>query len=163
MRPRLGVLFFLVLLVSVGVRAQNNPLVGTWKLNLAKSKYSPGPPPKSGTTKIVAVPGGIRLVADGVDDKGQATRAAYTAKFDGKDYPEKASIGGKPNPNPNADAITWKKSDDYTYESTAKLKGQVMTTTHYVISRDGKTRTNTVTGKNAQGQAVNNTIVYEKQ
>ena len=30
MRPRLGVLFFLVLLVSVGVRAQNNPLVGTW-------------------------------------------------------------------------------------------------------------------------------------
>jgi hypothetical protein len=162
MRPRLGMLLFVVLLVSVGVSAQNGPLVGTWKLNLAKSKYSPGPPPKSGTTKITAVAGGINLVADGVDDKGQATRASYTAKFDGKDYPEKATIGGKPNPN-NADAIAWKKIDDYTYESTAKLKGQVMTTTHYVISRDGKTRTNTVTGKDAQGQTVNNTLVYEKQ
>ncbi len=103
------------------------------------------------------------LVADGVDDKGQATRASYAAKFDGKDYPEKATIGGKPNPNPNVDAIAWKKIDNFTYESTAKLKGQTMTTTHYVISQDGKTRTNTVTGKNAQGQTVNNTIVFEKQ
>jgi hypothetical protein len=163
MRSRLGMLLSLTLLVSVGVKAQDNPLIGTWKLNLAKSHYSPGPPPKSGTTKITAVPGGIKLVADGVDDKGQATRASYTAKFDGKDYPEKATLGGKPNPNPNADAIAWKKIDDYTYESTAKLKGQTMTTTHYGISRDGKTRTNSVSGKNAQGQTVNNTIIYEKQ
>lgn len=163
MRPRLGMLLFVVLLVSVGVGAQDNPLVGTWKLNLAKSKYSPGPAPKSGTTKITAVAGGISLVADGVDDKGQATRASYAAKFDGKDHPEKMTLGGKANPKPTADAIAWKKIDDYTYESTAKLKGQVMTTTHYTISRDGKTRTNTVTGKDAQGRTVNNTIVYEKQ
>jgi hypothetical protein len=155
-------LFFVVLFVSVGVRAQSGPLVGTWKLNLAKSKYNPGPPPRSGTTKITAVAGGIKLVADGVDDKGQATRVSYTSKFDGKDSPEKATIGGKPNPN-NADAIAWKKIDDYTYESTAKLKGQVVTTTRYTISRDGKTRTNSVTGKDAQGQSVNNTAVYEKQ
>jgi hypothetical protein len=163
MRLRFGMLLFLTFLISIGVQAQNNPLVGTWKLNLAKSKYDPGPPPKSGTTTITAVPGGIRLVADGVNDKGAATRASYTAKFDGKDYPEKATIGGQPNPNLNTDAVTWKKIDDYTYESTAKLKGQVMTTTHYVISQDGKTRTNSVTGKNAQGQTVNNTIVYERQ
>lgn len=163
MRTRIGMLLFLALLVSVGVSAQNGPLVGTWKLNLAKSKYSPGPPPKSGTTKITVVAGGISLVADGVDDKGQATRASYTAKFDGKDYPEKMTIGEKPNPNPTADAVAWKKIDNYTYESTAKLKGQLMTTTRYAISQDGKTRTNTATGKNLQGQTVNNTIVYEKQ
>lgn len=162
MRPRSGVLLFLALLISVGVRAQNDLLVGTWRLNLDKSEYSPGPPPKSGMTRITVVAGGINIVADGVDDKGQATRASYTAKFDGKYYPEKMTIEGKPNPNPTADAVAWKKIDNYTYESTAKLKGQVMTTTRYAISQDGKTCTNTVTGKNPQGQTVNNTIVYEK-
>jgi len=59
MRSRLGVLLFLAMLVSVGAWAQNDPLVGTWKMNLAKSKFSPGPPPKSATiAKIQAVDGG---------------------------------------------------------------------------------------------------------
>ena len=80
MRPRLGMLLFLALLVSVGLWAQNDPLIGTWKMNVAKSKYSPGPAPKSGTTKISAVPGGIRLVTNGVNDKGKATLAVVHRK-----------------------------------------------------------------------------------
>ena len=80
MRIRFALLVLVVLTFCVGLGAADDPLVGTWKLNLAQSKYSPGPPPMSGTTKIVAVTGGIRLVADGVNDQGQATHAAYTAK-----------------------------------------------------------------------------------
>jgi len=159
MHPRLGVL----LLVSVGVQAQNGPLGGTWKLNLAKSTLTSLIPPGSATSFVIPLFADGPGLYDGVDGQGQATHLECTAKFDGKDYPEKTTIGGKPNPNPNADAIAWKKIDDYTYESTTKLKGQVMQTTHYVISRDGKTRTNTVDRKNAQGQTVNNTQVYEKQ
>jgi len=65
--------------------------------------------------------------------------------------------------SPDQDAVAWKKIDDYTYELTNKLKGQVLTTQRTVISKDGKSRTNTITGKNAQGVTVNNTQVYEKQ
>ena len=53
--------------------------------------------------------------------------------------------------------------DDYTFELTNKLKGQVLTTQRTVISKDGKSRTNTISGKNAQGVTVNNTQLYEKQ
>ena len=52
--------------------AQSDPQVGVWKLNLAKSKYSPGPPPKSATTKIEAVGAGTKVVVDQVAGDGPA-------------------------------------------------------------------------------------------
>jgi hypothetical protein len=137
-------------------------LSGTWKMNLAKSNYSPAnlTPKSISITKIEAVQNGIKLVTDGVDSQGRKTHSEYTAKFDGKDVPVKSTIDGKPSPD--QDAVAWKMIDDYTYENTAKLKGQTLTTTRVVLSRDGKTRTNTVSGKNAQGQTVNNTVVFDK-
>jgi len=152
------------MLVSFGVHAQSDPLIGTWKQNVPKSKYDPAylAPKKEGrTTKIEAVPGGIKLTMEGVDAQGRVGRVEYTAKFDGKDYPYHATLDGRPNPN--QDTVSWRKIDDYTYESTAKIKGKVLTTTHYVISPDGKTRTTTITGKNADGVTVNNTLVYDRQ
>lgn len=151
------------MLISFGVQAQSDPLIGTWKQNLAKSKYDPAylAPKEGRTTKIDAVPGGIKLVTDGVDVQGQVGHVEYTVKFDGKDYPYHATIQGRINPN--QDVISWRKIGDYTYELTAKVKGRVLTTTHMVISSDGKTRTTTITGTNAQGTKVNDTLVYEKQ
>lgn len=137
-------------------------LSGTWKVNLAKSKYSPGPAPKSNMQKIAAVDNGIKVTADGENSEGKKTHNEYTAKFDGKDYPEHPMLDGKPNQD-GADMVAWKKIDDYTYEATAKQKGKVLTTTRHVISKDGKSRTATATGKNAQGQTVNNVVVWEKQ
>ena len=158
-----SIMLVAVMLISFGVQAQSDPLIGTWKQNLAKSKYDPAYlAPKDGrTTKIEAVPGGIKLTMEALDAQGRVGHVEYTAKFDGKDYPYHATIDGRPNPN--QDAVSWRKIDDYTYESTAKAKGRVLTTTHYVISRDGKTRTTTITGKNADRVAVNNTLVYDKQ
>src|SRR6478672_10142096 len=70
--------------------------VGTWKLNIAKSKYSPGPPPKSGTVRIsTSSGGGISIVGDGVDADGKSTHTENTGKFDGKDYP----VEGAATPN----------------------------------------------------------------
>jgi hypothetical protein len=139
-----------------------DPLSGAWKIDLAKSKYSPANlAPKSGTTLFEVSQDGITAVIDGVDWQGRVTHAEYTAKFDGKPYLRKETIAGKPNPD--QDAVVWKKINDYTYETIAMRKGQALTTTRVVISRDGKTRTNTVTGKNAQGHTINNTVVYEKQ
>ena len=137
-------------------------LSGTWKLNLAKSTFSPvNLAPKSGTTTLAAAQGGVNTVTNGVDSKGRKTHSEYTAKFDGQDTPWKGTIDG--SLSPDQDAVAWKKIDDYTYELTNKLKGQVLTTQRTVISKDGKSRTNTITGKNAQGVTVNNTQLYEKQ
>jgi hypothetical protein len=135
---------------------------GTWILNPAKSKFSPGPGPKSNTQKIESVADGMKVVTDGVNAEGKKTHNEYTVKFDGQDSPEHPMVDGKPNPN-GADMISVKKVDDFTYEATTKQKGKVLTVTRNVISKDGKTRTATATGKNAQGQTVSNTVVWEKQ
>ena len=85
----------LVLLFGFGVpiQAADNNMVGTWKLNLAKSTYSPGPAPKSQTAKIEAVTGGIHEVADRVGADGKSVHYEFTAMFDGKDYP----VSGDPD------------------------------------------------------------------
>jgi len=112
--------------------------------------------------KIEAVDGGMKVVTDGENAEGKKTHNEYTVKFDGKDSPEHPMVDGKPNPN-GADTISIKKIDDNTYEATTKKKGQVLTVTKNVISKDGKTRTATATGKNAEGQTVNNVVIWEKQ
>ena len=165
MRTRLTVLCvgLLAVLVFSSVTAMGaDMLAGTWKLNVAKSKYSPGPAPQSNTIKFESVAGGTKLLADGVDSQGKKTHNEYTAKFDGKDSLTKPMLDGKPNPNA-ADAVSYKKIDDYTYEVTAKLKGKTLNVARHVISKDGKTRTVTTTGTNAQGQKLNDTTVFEKQ
>jgi hypothetical protein len=165
MRRRLAVICvgLLTVLVFFTVTAMAaDMLVGTWKLNVAKSKYSPGPAPQSNTVKFEGTDSGIKLTADGVDSQGRKTHNEYTAKYDGKDNPTKPMLDGKPNPNA-ADSVAYKKIDDYTYEATTKLKGKTLNVAKHVISKDGKTRTVTTTGTNAQGQTLNDVTVFEKQ
>ena len=91
--PRLVALVALVaplavVLSAVSASAQSNPLVGTWKQNMAKSTYSPGPPPKTNMTKWEAVgTDGFKFTAEGTDAQGKPTHAEFAGKFDGKDYP----------------------------------------------------------------------------
>ena len=155
------VILSVVALTATAVMAADN-FAGTWKLNVAKSKYSPDPAPKSGTTRIETTADGFKIVADGVNSEGKKTHVEYTAKFDGKDYPEKVLLDGQLDPS-GADMVSVRKLDDYTYESTTKLKGKTLVVTKNVFSKDVKTRTQTVTGMNAQGKPVNNTVVYERQ
>jgi hypothetical protein len=139
---------------AVVIGADNN--VGTWQLNLAKSNYSPGPAPKSQTLKIEAWgDDGVRYAADGVGADGKPTHTEFQAKYDGKDYPFKG--------NPDADRLSYKRIDANTLEATTTLKGKNTTMVKVVVSADGKTRTVTQTGTNAQGQALNITSVYERQ
>lgn len=136
---------------------------GTWVLNLSKSTYSPADlTPKSGTVKYELLPDGtIHGVTEGVNSKGLKTHSEYTAKLGGPTVPSNATVDGKPNPE--VDGVAWKKVDDHTYEIQQSLKGQAVYDFRIVIAHDGKTRTSTQTGKNAKGQAVNNTQFYDKQ
>jgi hypothetical protein len=143
----------MVLSSSVVLAADN--WNGTWQLNVAKSKHSPGPGPKSQTLKFEATPAGTKLTADGVNAEGTAIHTGWTSKLDGKEVPFPG--------NPNADTASPKKVDDNTYTNTWKKDGKVTVTAKVVVSADGKTLTVTQTGKNAKGEAVNITAVYEKQ
>jgi hypothetical protein len=128
---------------------------GTWKMNPAKSKYSPGPAPKSITVKIESDADNIKLSSDGIDAAGNPTHVEYTAKYDGKDYP----ITGVAN----ADTVKLERLDANTIRSTTKKGDQVVMNVTTVVSPDGKTRTATFKGKNAEGQDVNNVVVYDRQ
>ena len=139
---------------AVAFAADNN--VGTWKLNLAKSSFSPGPAPKSQTLKIEAWgDDGLKYAADGVGPDGKPTHAEFQAKFDGKDVPFKG--------NPDADTLAYKRVDANTLEATTKMKGKTTLIAKVVVSKDGKTRTVTQTGTDAQGRTTKNVLVYEKQ
>ena len=128
---------------------------GTWKMNPAKSTYSPGPAPKSITVKIDSDADNIKLTSDGIDAAGNPTHVEYTAKYDGKNYP----ITGVPN----ADTVAVKQIDASTVQSIVKKADQVVMTVTSVLSKDGKTRTSTFQGKDALGADVNNVVVYDKQ
>jgi hypothetical protein len=138
---------------SVVLAADN--WLGTWKLNVGKSKYSPGPAPKSLTLKYEASKGVIKLTSDGVDAESKPTHGTYSSKFDGKETPWEG--------NPDADMAAPKKIDDNSFENVWKKGGKVTTTVKAVVSKDGKTYTVSLTGKNAKGETVNTTSVYERQ
>ena len=128
---------------------------GTWKQDMAKSKYSPGPAPKSVMVKSEAIDNGLKVVVDTVDAQGKSIHAEWTGKFDGKDYLVKG--------DPNRDMVSLKKVDDYTLEVTNKKDGKVTTVNREVFARDGKSRTITVVGASPQGQKINNVTVWERQ
>ena len=104
----------------------------------------------------MAAAGGFHQMVDTVPATGAPQKWEVMATFDGKDCAVKGT-------NPNADAYTYKKVDARSYEAVAKKGGKVMITSRITISADGKTRTNTQTGTDAQGKPVNNTTVYERK
>jgi len=130
--------------------------VGTWKINLAKSKYTPATlAPKSTTVKSEGVENGIKTVVDTVDPQGKSFHYEYTVKYDGKDYAVKG--------DPNRDTTAIKRIDDYTFEQINKKSGKITATSRFVYARDGKSRTQATTGANAQGQKISNVVVWNKQ
>ena len=145
-----------VLAVAFTVSGQSaDPWAGTWKVNLAKSKYTPGPAPtQAAMVKMEASENGLKTAIDGVNAQGQATHTVTNGKFDGKDY---ATEGAQaPNSTQSLQRI-----DAQTFQTIGKVDGKVTVTTRVAISSDGKTLTATQTGKDAQGQTVANVIVAD--
>lgn len=131
-----------------------NPNMGNWKLNEAKSKFSPGAT-KNNTVVVEAAGDNVKVTIDGVDGQGKSIHAEWTGKFDGKDYP----LTG----DPTWDSRSYKKINDNTTEIASKKDGKVTMTGRIVVSADGKTRTVTTSGTDAMGMKVHNTAVYDKQ
>ena len=155
-RLALTVVVCLVAAATWTVAQSKDPFVGTWELNAAKSKYSPGPAPKAASTVIETAGAGYRFTVKQTTAKGDAVSWSFTTNLDGKPSP----VTGN---NPNADSITVKRIDATTLETVATLKGKETQRQRNVVSADGKTRTVTTTGVDGAGQKINNVAVYEKK
>ena len=154
---------------------QSEPLIGTWVLNVAKSTFSPGPPPQSESHTYVLEGQQTKMTAKGVseprtyltvrqeikatftgrDANGTPTLREWTIVYDGKDRPTTGDA--------DADSVSLRRTDPFTAECTRKRAGRVVITDTRVISSDGSTMTITTHGINAKGQAIDDVLVLEKQ
>jgi hypothetical protein len=130
-----------------------DPQMGTWKLNEAKSKITPG---TLKNTHVVysGMLGQMKVTSDGIDANGKPVHIEWSGKFDGKDYP----VAG----DPNSDTRSYTKVNDRTLTTTAKKNGKVTVTGQIVVSADGKSRIVTLNGTSPKGKKFQNTAVYDK-
>jgi hypothetical protein len=142
----------LVVLGGTALAQSSNPLVGDWKLNVAKSKASF----KSGTSKFEAAGNGVKATVDLVGTDGTASHWTFTANYDGKDNPVTGT-------SPYGDVVAFTRIDANTTRIVSKRGGKVTVTQTIVVAPDGKTRTTTTKGTDAKGQAIDTIAIYEKQ
>jgi hypothetical protein len=141
---------------SVIMAQPNDPAYGVWKLNLAKSKFSPGPAPKEATVTVEAAGPGRKVTVNAVAGDGTPLKWGYSGNFDGKDI----RVTGD---NPDADVVILKRLSANTTRSTWKKADKRTLVNGISVSADGKTLTVAQQGVNAKGQTVKNTQVFDKQ
>jgi hypothetical protein len=132
-----------------------DPVIGTWTLNLAKSKYTPGPAPQSQTRTYAQTPDGVTLTVTGVAADGSAVSQQSTFKYDGKDYPFTGS--------PDFDTLSLKRIHHGSVKSVQKKDGKVIGSTVRTVSGHGKVLTLTTRGTSATGTHYHYVAVYDKQ
>jgi hypothetical protein len=133
-----------------------DPFIGTWKLNIAKSKTSdPGQMPKSEVHTNVVQGNAIKMTFDGVDSQGKEFQIESAGAWDGKDIHVKG--------DQSADTVSLKKADANTVDVVTKKSGKKVATYRTTISKDGKTMTMVGNGKNEKGQEWSQTMVLDKQ
>src|SRR5438105_15715842 len=158
-RLKLSAVLSLLLATSATMlaQAQKDAHIGTWKLNVAKSKFNPGPGYKSETRTYEPTADGYKFQGERVDPDGSTPKYGFTVKYDNKDYPV---IGKDPG---GADTLAVRLVDPYHIESTSKKGREVLSTSKVAVSVNGETMTITTKGKNADGEPFDNVQVYDRQ
>jgi hypothetical protein len=154
---KFGYILALAAVVCVPAFAQDSPLVGTWKLDVTKSKFDPGPAPKSLTRTVEAQADGVKYTFEGVAADGSPLAYGFSVQFNGTDNPVSGSIPS------GADTISAKRVDSNHYVATLKKGGKVIGTSKVMVSNDGKVTTVDSTGTTAAGVKTHDVQVYDKQ
>jgi hypothetical protein len=154
MKARVILLTLAVLFASVTVCLAQNPHMGTWKLNEAKSKFSRGAT-KNHTVVYEAAGDSVKVTVDGVDGAGNAIHNEWTGKFDNKFY----VVTG----DPTSDMRSYRKINNHTLALTGKKDGKVTVSGRITVTANGRTRTVTTTGTDSKGKRFSNRAVYDKQ
>lgn len=146
-------LLTLGLSLSMAALCLASPQMGTWKLNESRSKIAKG---MGKNTKVTyeAMGDKVKVTVDGVDAEGKASHNEWTGKFDGKDY----AVTG----DPVSDMRAYKRVDDNTLELTSKKDGKVTATGKIVVAKDGKSRTVTTSGTDANAKKFESMSFYDK-
>jgi hypothetical protein len=131
-----------------------DPFVGTWKLNVTKSKV-PAPVPKSQTFKCEARGDTFTWTFDTVGADGKVMHSEWSGKYDGKDYPVKG--------DPTVDTTSLKKTDAYSFVDIDKKAGKEVGRYQVTVSKDGKTMTGAGKVKDEKGKEITVVIVADKQ
>jgi hypothetical protein len=150
-------LFALAITVTSSAWGADNSL-GTWKANIAKTRYTPAPwPVKSLTVTREAAPGGVKVTNMGMRRDGSPINSTYTAKYNGSS----SEVTGEGSPY---DSMSVKQGDANTFTYEAKSsKTKYHASGRTVISGDGKTMTTTASGVDADGKPMTLKLVYDKQ
>ncbi|HEV3215890.1 MAG TPA: hypothetical protein VGZ27_09220 [Vicinamibacterales bacterium] len=151
-----GFLGLLISVVQIALAQPSNPLIGTWKMNVAKSKANPGPLNKSGTVKIEPTGAGAKYSVDNVSADGTRRHWEFTTNYDGKD----SAVTGN---SPYGETIAVTRIDAHTTRNINKKSGKTTVIQTTVASSDGKTRTVATKGTDTRGQPIDNVTVYDKQ
>jgi hypothetical protein len=129
--------------------------LGTWRLNVGKSAYNPGPAPyKRGTLVVEPWNGRVRLVSDLVGVRGGITHIEWTGLFDGNDYPVQGID--------EVLSYAYRPVDERTWEILVKADDRLVARSRATLSADGRTLTTTTAGRNARGEEITTRTVYEK-
>ena len=149
-------LFALTITTIAAMGADNS--LGTWKLSVEKSKYTPAPIPiKSLTTVREASDGGVKVTTTGQRADGTEINTNYSAKYDGS----ASTVTGT---GLLYDTISIRQVNANTFtDERKKTGGSYQATGRTVISNGGKSMTVTTKGTSAEGKAFTSTLVFEKQ
>ena len=150
----IGLTLALCFFVGGACFAGDDPNMGTWKLNEAKSKLTPGEG-KNTTVVYEAAGDQVKVIIDGTDKDGKPTHNEWTGKFDGKDY----AVTG----DSKSDMRSYKKIDDHTLAFTVKKEGMTTTAVRIVVAPDGMSRVVKANGTDAHGQKAHEKTAYDKQ
>ena len=153
MKTRIAIVAVALSFVAAAACFAANPHMGTWKLNEAKSKLAPGMG-KNSTVVYSEQKDKIKITVDGVDKDGKPTHSVWVGKFDGKAYPVKGNLP--------ANSVAYRVVNDRTNDITAMKDGKMIWNGRITVSADGKSRTVTINGTDANGKKFKGKAVYDK-
>jgi len=158
MRRGLVLLAVLLTAVILPLSAQDNPFLGTWKLNTEKSKYVGAPAPKSQTRTVSTQGNGVKYSFEGTSADGTPYAFSFVTYYDKTN----AAITGTGTPA-GADAVNLKKVSSHKVEGTLWKGGKQVGSVTAEVSKDGKVATVKGKGKTADGREYSSEAVYDKQ
>jgi hypothetical protein len=147
-------LLIAITLYTLLAAAGPDPILGVWKLNLARSRFNPGPAPRSQTRTYVETPKGIQVTIRSVGVNGRSSTIEFPERYDGRDYPVQGSEV--------ADALALVRINDYMAEAAMKHAGNVVATAKRLITDEGKTLIISYQEPSSE-HPVNNQLVYDRQ
>jgi hypothetical protein len=154
MKNRIAVMALTLSFMAAGACFAANPHLGTWKLNEAKSKISPGMG-KNTTVVYTEQKDKIKVTVEGVDKDGKPTHSVWVGKFDGKAYPVKGNLP--------YNSVAYKMVNERTNDITTMKDGKMVWSGKITVAADGKSRTVMVNGTDDKGKKFTNKVVYDKE